>query len=377
MNTEKSLPSMVYLLEKLVNTESPSQDKSAVNKVGKIITEEVKSLGANIEIIQNETTGDHIIAIFNEKKEIKKNEDKGFLLLCHMDTVFPVGTIDSMPFYMKDGRIMGPGVADMKSGAVIGLTAIRNMIEEGLMPTVPITILFTSDEEIGSRTSKGLIKELAWKSRLVLVLEPGLPDGSIKTWRKGVGSFHIEVHGRAAHSGGKHENGRNAIEELAHQVIRVQNLTDYDLGTTLNVGVFKGGTVVNVVPDLAWMDVDLRVMIPGEAERIAKQINQLKPVLQGTSIKISGGLNRPPMPYDDLMRSTFNKAKRIADGINIPLIASGTGGASDGNFIAPLGIPVLDGMGAIGGDYHSEYEYIIEESLISRTQLLSAILQNW
>ncbi|MFC2064925.1 M20/M25/M40 family metallo-hydrolase [Chloroflexota bacterium] len=264
MITEKSLPSMLKLLEELVVTESPSQDRSAVNKVGKIITKEAKEIGATIKIIQNETTGDHIITTFNHStRKTEKEEKKGFLILCHMDTVYPIGAIDRMPFHLKDSRILGPGVADMKSGAVIGLFAIKNLIEEGQMPNMPVTILFTSDEETGSRTSRKLIEELAVKSRLVLVLEPGMPDGSIKTWRKGVGNFHIEVYGQAAHSGGNHEKGRNAIEELAHQVIRVQGLTNYNRGTTLNVGICKGGTVVNVVPDLAWMDVDLRVLDPG------------------------------------------------------------------------------------------------------------------
>jgi glutamate carboxypeptidase len=282
-----------------------------------------------------------------------------------------------MPFQEKDENILGPGVSDMKAGAVICLTALRALLENNLMPFVPIISLFTSDEETGSLTSRKLIEKLAIDAHLVLVLEPGMPDGSIKTWRKGVGDFHIVVHGKAAHAGGNHENGRNAIEELSHQVLAIQGLTDYSRGTSLNVGVIQGGTVVNVVPDTAWIDVDLRVMQSGEAERIIEAIFNLKPVMQGFSLEITGDLNRPPMPYNDLMQSTFEHAREIAKKNGITLTAAGTGGASDGNFVAPLGIPVLDGLGAIGGDYHSEKEYIVKESLVTRTRLLASLLQNW
>lgn len=378
INYDKYLPAMVTILKRLVETESPSHVKSAVDDVGKIIIEEVRSLGGDIEIIQNETTGNHIVANFdppfsNEKIFV----NKGFLLLCHLDTVFPIGTLAQMPFHEKDGRILGPGVSDMKAGAVVCLTALRALLENGLMPLVPITALFTSDEETGSITSRKWIEKYASNAKLVLVLEPGMPDGSIKTWRKGVGDFHIVVHGQAAHAGGNHENGRNAIEELAHQVLAIQALTDYNRGTTLNVGVIQGGTVVNVVPDTAWIDIDLRVMQPGEAERIKEAINNLKPVLQGTTLEITGYLNRPPMPYNDLMQSTFEHAREIAAKNGITLTAAGTGGASDGNFVASLGIPVLDGLGAIGGDYHSEKEYIVKESLVTRARLLATLLHNW
>jgi len=378
INYDKYLSSMMALLRRLVETESPSHDKSAVDNVGKIIVEEIESLGGEVTIIQNETAGNHIIARFDHHLSKEKTHiNKGFLMLSHMDTVFPLGTLAHMPFHEKDGKILGPGVSDMKAGAVVCLTALRALLENNLMPLVPITALFTSDEETGSLTSRKWIEELAKNAQLVLVLEPGMPDGSIKTWRKGVGDFHILVHGQAAHAGGNHENGRNAIEELAHQILAIQGLTDYNRGTTLNVGVVQGGTVVNVVPDTAWVDVDLRVMQPGEAERIIEVITNLKPVKEGCILEITGNLNRPPMPYDDLMQSTFEHAMEITANNGITLTASGTGGASDGNFVAPLGIPVLDGLGAIGGDYHSEKEYIIKDSLVSRTRLLATLLQNW
>jgi len=263
----------------------------------------------------------------------------------------------------------------MKAGIVIALSAIDEARKNGV--TRPVTLLCTSDEEIGSLTSREHIERLAKESGLVLVLEGGLVDGSLKTWRKGVGEFWVKVHGRAAHAGGDHEKGRNAIEEMAHQVIAIQRLTDYSKQTTLNVGVIRGGTVSNVVPEEAVIQVDVRVMQPGEWERLADEMKKLIPVLDGTSIEVSGGLNRPPMPFDGTMKATFEKAKSIAAQIGIELKAGGTGGASDANFVAPLGIPVLDGLGAVGEGYHSEREYIFADSLEERAKLIAALLREW
>jgi glutamate carboxypeptidase len=204
-----------------------------------------------------------------------------------------------------------------------------------------------------------------------------LLDGSLKTWRKGVGEFWIKVKGRAAHAGGAHEQGRNAIEDMAHQVLAIQKLTNYERGTTLNVGVISGGTVSNVVPEEAIAQVDVRILQPGEWERIEAEMRVLRPVLDGTSLEITGGLNRPPMPFDESMETTFEKARSIADTIGIELKAGGSGGGSDANFVAALGIPVLDGLGAVGEGYHSEREFIFADSLPERARLLAALLQNW
>jgi glutamate carboxypeptidase len=292
-----------------------------------------------------------------------------------MDTVFPLGTIEKFPYREADGKIFGPGTLDMKAGIIIALAAIAQAQQFGL--NRPVTLLCTSDEEIGSPTSREHIERLAKESALVLVLEGGLVDGSLKTWRKGVGEFSVRTVGRAAHSGGDHEKGRNAIEEMAHQVIAIQKLTDYSKQTTLNVGVIQGGTVSNVVPEEASIQVDVRVMQPGEWERLQAELTKLKPMLDGTSIEVSGELNRPPMPFDDLMKVTFERARTLAAQIGMELKAGGTGGASDANFVAPLGIPVLDGLGAVGEGYHSEREYIFADSLMERTKLIAALLQNW
>ena len=364
---------MINLLKQLVETESPSHDKSAVDRVGAIVADECRKLGAHVEIHPRTETGNHIVARFPGKKE-----GRGILILSHMDTVFPLGTLKKMPFYEKDGKIFGPGVLDMKGGIVITLSAISSLLSSGGPDTLPITALFTSDEEIGSHSSRTLIESLARDSSIVFVMESGLVDGALKTWRKGVGGFYINVKGRAAHSGGDHEKGRNAIEEMAHQVIAIQKLTDYSHQTTLNVGVIHGGTVSNVVPEDAFAEVDVRVMQPGEWERIEAEMRNLKPILDGTTLKITGGLNRPPMPYNEANRSAFEKAYQVAkDKLGMELIAGGSGGASDGNFVAPLGISVLDGMGAVGEGYHSDREYIFVKSLEERAELLAALIQNW
>jgi glutamate carboxypeptidase len=294
-----------------------------------------------------------------------------------MDTVFPLGTIQKMPFHEKDRKIYGPGTSDMKGGIVVGLSAIATLGKTGRKLPQPVTVLFTSDEETGSHASHALIETLAKQSSLVLVLEPGLPDGSIKIWRKGSGEFTLTVHGRAAHAGADHEKGRNAIEELAHQVIAIQKMTDYDLGTTLNVGMIRGGTASNVVPEEATAVVDVRVLQPGEAGRILEVMHSLRPVLEGTTLEVTGGLEHPPMPVDETMKHTFERARSIASQIGIDLKASGTGGASDGNQVAALGIPVLDGLGPAGEGYHSEREYIFKDSLQQRVDLLVALLSEW
>lgn len=371
---------MKSLLKQLVETESPSADKAAVDRVGAIVADEARRLGAHVEIVPVKEAGDHVIARWENPhpRPLSHGERgrNGILLLCHMDTVFPLGTLVKMPYREADGKIFGPGTLDMKAGIVISLAAIEELQNAGGLNR-PLTLLCTSDEEVGSLTSEALIKELAQNAELVLVMESALLDGSLKTWRKGVGEFWVRVKGRAAHAGGAHEEGRNAIEEMAHHVLAIQKLTNYERGTTLNVGVVHGGTVSNVVPEEAIAQVDVRVMQPGEWERVEAEMRVLKPVLDGTSLEISGSLNRPPMPFDDMMKATFEKAKAIAEGIGLELNAGGSGGGSDANFIAPLGIPVLDGLGAIGEGYHSEREFIFLDSLQERAGLLAALLKNW
>lgn len=363
------------LLKLLVETESPSSDKTSVDHVGAIVIEEARKLGAEIQIITNKETGDHIIARFFPSPAGRGQGEGGILLLCHMDTVFPIGTLAKMPYREADGKIFGPGVLDMKAGIVVSLAAIAEAQKSGL--THPITLLCTSDEEIGSHTSKEHIERLAKDSAMVFVLEAALLDGSLKTWRKGIGEFWVKTKGRAAHAGADHHKGRNAIEEMAHQVIAIQKMTDYSKGTTVSVGMINGGTVSNVVPEEASIKVDVRVLQPDEWSRIERDMSALKPVLDGTSIEVTGKLNRGPMPFDHTMKATFEKVKSIAAKYGMEMKAGGTGGVSDGNFVAALGIPVIDGMGAVGEGAHSEREFIFENSLEERAKLLAALIREW
>ena len=363
---------MSHFLKQMVETESPSHNKEAVDRMGSIILEQLKKLKADIFIDKQDKTGDNILGQWN-----KDDNQMGILLLSHMDTVFPLGTLSNFPCREESGNLHGPGALDMKAGIEILLTCLESLQDLGKFPHKPINALFTSDEETGSHQSRPLIERLARKSDLVLCLEPAMPNGALKTWRKGVGNYKITAYGRAAHAGNDHINGRNAIEEIAHQILVIQQFTDYQKGTTVNVGVIHGGTVSNVVPENAYAYVDVRVMNEEETNRIAQQMMSLKPVLKETRLEIKGGLNRPPMPFDSLMATTFTKAQQIAMKIGIQLKAGGSGGGSDANFIAPIGIPVLDGLGALGRGMHSKDEYVILKSLPERAALLAAILTEW
>lgn len=364
-------PAMMSLLKKLVEIESPTYEKAAVNRLGAVVAREASKLGASIEIIPKKTVGDQVIARWG-------SGPGGFFLVGHIDTVFPLGTLGLMPFYAQGDKAFGPGVLDMKAGIVIMLQSIAILQEMGQMPTRPITMFFNTDEEMGSYLSRELVKKLAKEMTLTLVFEPSENlDGSLHTWRKGTGKFHIKVQGRAAHSGGAHRKGLNAIEELSYQVVKVQQLTDYDKGTTINIGSVQGGRAINIVPAFAEADGDIRVTEVEEYKRVEKVIQNLKPVLKEALIATECILNRPPMPYNDLRDQTFKKAQKIAAAEGLEITAGGSGSASDANFVAEMGIPVLDGMGGVGEGFHSESEYILTQSMIDRLKLTTLLLRDW
>lgn len=371
------LDDTVNLVRQLVEIESPSTDKAAVDEAGRFVAEQARRLGAVVSFDPQAAAGDNVTARWGQAAGAEAGEARGVLLLCHLDTVYGRGTLVRQPCRMVDGRLLGPGTVDMKASIAMALTALRVLQEKRLWPDRSITALFTSDEEIGSQGSRALIEREARQAGLVLCLEPCLPDGSLKTWRKGVGDFELIARGRAAHAGADHERGRNAIEELAHHILAAQQLTDYAAGTTVNVGVVSGGTRSNVIPDEAHAHIDMRVMTAAEAERITAWMHSRRPVLQGTTLEVAGGLNRPPMPRDDVMAGTFRRAQQIAAGLGLRLTEGGTGGGSDANFVAPLGVPVLDGLGALGNGAHSEREHIVVASLPERTALLAALISAW
>jgi glutamate carboxypeptidase len=368
----QALPQTVALLKQLAALESPSHDKAAVDTCVAFVAEQLRALGAAVTIVPQTTAGNQIQALWPGTDQSIR-----FLTLCHLDTVWPIGTLAGMPLREDDGKLFGPGVYDMKAGTAILLTALRVLREAGLPPKHPVRMLFTGDEEVGSVTSRDLIEAEARRSRLTIVLEPALASGQIKTFRKGVGNFTVAAYGRAAHAGGDHQKGINAIEELAYHIPVLQKLTDYATGTTINVGVIKGGSASNVVPERAEMEVDFRISQMAEIDRVVAAVQGLQPALNGARLEISGGLNRPPIEHNATMVKTFEQARRLAASIGLTLEEGSTGGGSDGNFTAGLGIPTLDGMGAVGDGAHATHEHVIIASLAERAALLATILTQW
>jgi glutamate carboxypeptidase len=363
----KETREILGVLEELVSHESPSRDKESLDRLGRRIAALLRSAGGSVELVPNDRGGDHVLARFPGPAATRP-----VLVLGHFDTVWPLGTLARMPFRLEDGRAYGPGVYDMKAGLAIFLRGMERSLYAPLPR--PVWALFTSDEEIGSPTSRGLIEELARQCAYVLVLEPPLADGSLKTARKGVGRFRLDVEGKAAHAGVAPREGRSAIVELAHQIIGIQELQDPGAGTTLNVGVIQGGTTTNVVPASASADIDVRVATLAEAGRIEVALRAITPITEGTRLSVTGGFNRPPMERSPAVASLFEQARRIGASNGLELTEGSTGGGSDGNFTAALGVPTLDGLGVRGGGAHADDEHILVESLGERTRLLAALL---
>ncbi len=371
---DKHTDAMIDLLKQLVEIESPSTDKASVDHLSAALLPRLTEMGAEITIDAQIDFGDNIVASW---PAASGSTAGSILLMCHLDTVFPPGTLARQPWRVEGGKVFGPGCFDMKASVVMALTALAELRRAERWPDRTITLLLTSDEETGSAGSRAIIETLAAQHALTLCLEPCLSDGSLKTARKGIGDIELIVRGRASHAGTNHADGRNAIVELAHHLLAATALTDYERGTTVNVGVVSGGTRSNVVPDEARASIDYRVPTMAEAERLAAWTAGLKPITPDVTIEIQGGLNRPPMPRDELMIATFGRAQAIAAEIGLTLGEGSTGGGSDANFVAPLGVPVLDGLGPRGNGAHSEREHVIIASLPERTALLAALLTAW
>ncbi len=339
--------SSLDLLKTLVEHETPSGDKPALDAMAASLAERFRALGGEASRIANPRGGDHLRVVFGPTAPASAPP---ILVLGHFDTVWPSGTVVKRPFRVESDRASGPGVYDMKAGIVILLEALR-IVGPRIYASLPrsLEILLTSDEEIGSPESRRWIEAAARSAAIVLVLEPPLPGGALKTARKGVGRFTVRAIGKEAHAGVEPEKGVNAIEEMAHQILMLRNVANPEEGTTLNVGVIAGGTTPNVVPGQATAEVDVRASFRGEADRVEKAIRDLRPALPGVRIEVSGGFNRPPMERTQAIASLFEKAAAIAATLGMPLAEGSTGGGSDGNFTAALGVPTLDGLGADGG----------------------------
>jgi glutamate carboxypeptidase len=363
---------MIDRLAELVRFESPSRDKPALDTLAALLGGWLRAVGAAVEIIPNMHGGDHLVGRFPGPAE-----ERPALVLGHFDTVWPRGTLERMPFRLDgQGRAHGPGTFDMKASLVVFLAVMQQLEQSEARAPRPIWVLFTSDEEIGSPTSRGLIEKLARDCAYVLVLEPALADGGLKTSRKGVGRFHLAVEGKAAHAGVAPHQGRNAIVELAHQILNLQALEDLAAGTTINVGVVHGGTTTNVVPAHASAEIDVRVASTAEEARIQTALHLLKPVRPENRLTLSGSFNRPPMERTQANASLFEKACQLAraGGLGFELTEGPSGGGSDGNFTSALGIPTLDGLGARGAGAHADDEHILVESLSERAALMHLLL---
>jgi glutamate carboxypeptidase len=299
------------------------------------------------------------------------------LALCHYDTVWSTGTLARIPFSLDAaGVARGPGCFDMKGGIVLLYFALAALRARKLPPSRPLTVLFTSDEEVGSPTSRPLIEAAARTAAVALVLESPLPNGTLKTARKGTGDYLVHIGGRAAHAGVEPQKGISATGELAHQILAIHALNDYAAGTTLNVGVVHGGTRPNVVAADAEAHVDVRVETLAEAARIDAAMRALTPRLPGATLTIEGGLNRPPMERSPAMGELFERARTIAAAMSVELAEGSTGGGSDGNFTAALGVPTLDGLGPEGEGAHAAHEHVLTDSLPRRTALLAGLLRD-
>ena len=360
---------LLDLIRQLVAAESPSDVKSAVDACVALVASRAHALGGRVKLHRQRAFGNVLEAHFGPRSTNPRNR---ILLLGHLDTVWPLGTLKTMHCVLSAGRLHGPGTLDMKTGVAMALTALE-MLAETRSLQKEIILLLNPDEEVGSPVSRPITEKLAQQCGAVLVLEPaqGL---ALKTARKGTGNWRICVRGVAAHAGVDFKKGANALLELARIIETVSSWTDLKRGLTVSVGVAAGGTKMNVVPAHAWAEVDVRIARKADGPRIERKFAALKPKDKRCSIELTGGINRPPM---ERLRGTvrlFKQAQAIATELGFALDEAATGGASDGNFTAALGIPTLDGLGAVGDGAHARHESVVVEHLAPRTALLAGLL---
>jgi glutamate carboxypeptidase len=363
------LPDMLRCLRQAVEIESPSGSKANVDRMAAFFASEFKRSGGRVRVLPHPSAGAAVYAEFwGGVRGLKP-----VLLLGHHDTVWDLGTIKKMPFTVRNGRAYGPGVLDMKSGLICGLWAIRALQALGVRPRGPVHFFLNPDEEVSSIAFHDTIKAQAKRARTVLVLEPAAARGALKTARKGVGEFQITVQGRAAHAGTNPGAGVNAVSELARQILRIEELADPGRGLTLNVGVIHGGTRSNVIPERAYASVDVRVSRRSDAELVERRVHSLKPIHPEARLEIHGGVKRPPMERAQAA-NLFRQARELGRRLGMQLDEASTGGGSDGNFTAALGIPTLDGLGGVGHGAHARHEHILIRELPRRSALLATLL---
>lgn len=360
------------LIERMAACETPSGSPDAVNECLDLLVAETKDI-ARAEKFKTKGFGDVLRLSFALSPG--SSQRKRILGLGHSDTVWPTGTLASMPVKRSKGRLWGPGVLDMKSGLAFFVTAVRLLKESEIPVERDVVLLIVPDEEVGSPESRPLTEEEAKTSDFVLVLEPGTGlSGKLKTARKGVGRYRVSIQGRAAHAGVDFENGASAILEAARQIDRISAMTDLKRGITVNPGVIRGGTRSNVVAAETQIEIDLRAVTNKDANAMDRKLKSLRAFDKRCTLLVEGGLNRPPMERTRAMANLFARAQAVASELGISVEESATGGGSDGNFTAALGIPTLDGLGGVGEGAHAQNESILLDRIVDRVALLAGLI---
>jgi len=358
---------LIDFIEALVAIESPSDDPESVNRCGAELETRLSAMGAAITRVSSATAGDHLRASFGQG-------DRQILLLGHFDTVWPVGQLQRMPLKREGGRLHGPGIFDMKAGIGLATLATRALMAQGGLDRMRVVMLWTTDEEVGSLTSRAMIEAEARKSEAVLVFEPSLPGGALKTSRKGVGQFELRVSGIPAHAGLDPGKGVSAIHELARQVLAIERLQDLDRGISVNVGIVHGGSRSNVVAAEATATIDARAVTIADARAIERAMRGLTPALTGATLDVTGGFDRPPLERGAGVVKLFDLARDVAGEMGMRLEEGAAGGGSDGNFTAALGVPTLDGLGAVGDGAHAVHEHVEIDALAPRAALIAGLI---
>jgi glutamate carboxypeptidase len=375
------------LIRWLVEQESMSLVPDATSRIAENLAERIADLGGKIERFEDPRCGTHLLARFNPENTLagaagtngggstNGERPKQLLIIGHLDTVWPLGTLAKRPFRIDGDRAFGPGIFDMKSGVGIATFAMKALKETGTKLNRPVSLLLTCDEETGSGYSQELIEEEGRHSHTALVLEPPIPGGKLKTGRKGVGQFELIIRGRPAHAGNDPKAGISAVTELANQILAINKMNDYERGTTVNVGVVSGGVLSNVIAAESHAWIDMRYQVPEEGDRIIEAMSALSPTLKGAKLEVKGGINRPPLVRTPEIKDLFEHARTLAAEIGFELEEGSVGGGSDGNFVAALGVPVLDGLGVDGAGPHAEHEHILISDIPRRAALITRLIQ--
>jgi glutamate carboxypeptidase len=368
---ESSLGDALSLLRQLVEMESYTRDKRGVDALASFLAGEFRGRGASVELLPMEDVGNILVARWNSRRP-----GAPVMLLGHLDTVWPPGTLAERPFSIRDDRAHGPGSFDMKGGILISLLACRAFQDGRWPPAQDVIFYFVSDEEMGVGAGLGLLEPVARQCRAVLCLEPPLPGGRAKTSRKGAGEFRITVEGVPAHAGLDPQKGVNAIVELSRQVLRLQALNDHAAGATINVGLIRGGSAANVVAGSAEAMLDFRFVTAAQGEELAARIRSLKTEDRRCRLQVEGGIRRPPLERTPGVAALYERARAVAERLGMPFGEGASGGSSDGSFTASLGVPTLDGLGVDGDGAHAAHEHVRIADIPRRAAFLCELLRS-